>query len=187
VSGMDFKTEWKAVIEELGGESEIRELAREQGFMGWRQGVLQPLIGFDDTWMSKPEIVGLGLLIPSAVLCMSRELQDFKEADHLDDDYFEGYDSLSEYLLNNRKALLALEEDINDANDFGWMTILEEVEFEARDNNVEGYSLRDIKPLESSSITDFVNQIYNMLKELQNTTELEYEPGFTKEFQEEWR
>jgi len=184
---MDFKTEWNAVIEELGGESEIRELAREQGFMGWRQGVLQPLIGFDDAWMSKPEIIGLGLLIPSAVLCMSRELQDFKEADHLDDEYFEGYDSLSEYLLNNRKALLALEEDIKDANDFGWMTILEEVEFESRDNNVEGYSLQDIKPLESSSITDFVEQIYNMLKELQNTTEPDQEIGFTKEFQEKWR
>ena len=45
---MSFDTEWNEILENLGGESEIREMAREQGFLGWKQGIIQPIIGFDE-------------------------------------------------------------------------------------------------------------------------------------------
>ena len=50
---MNFETEWHEILENLGGESEIREMAREQGFLGWRHGSFnQSLVSTKFGWIS---------------------------------------------------------------------------------------------------------------------------------------
>jgi|TARA_R110002110_G_scaffold102750_8_gene260152 hypothetical protein len=186
---MNFNTEWNDILENLGGELEIREMAREQGFLGWKQGTIQPIIGFDDTWMNKPQIVGLGIIVPSAILCMSRDLEDFDSADTVPDNYLGDYESLSELLLAERRALLALEQDIVEAEKNGWNNILIQVRRYGRSNNIEGFQLNDSLDNHQEVLGDFLGKIYDMLEELQITSEIitdEHEIGFSKEFQEKW-
>mgnify|MGYP003627738655 FL=1 len=186
---MNFNTEWENILENLGGEVEIREMAREQGFLGWRQGVIQPIIGFDKTWMDKPEIVGLGIIVPSAIMCMSRDLEDFDQADIAPVGYLNTYDSLSELLLAERKALLALEPDIKEAQETGWLDILAKVKIFERSNNIEDFELKRIEDPNPEAVTEFISKIYEMLQDLQVDSNIvmdESEVGFTDEFQNKW-
>ena len=105
---MNFDTEWQEILENLGGEHEIREMAREQGFLGWRHGVIQPIIGFDEVWMDKPEIVGIGIIVPSAILCMSRDLEDFERAELAPLEYLENHESLSQLLLGKSQSVTSI-------------------------------------------------------------------------------
>ena len=168
---MNFNTEWENILENLGGELEIREMAREQGFVGWRQGVIQPIIGYDKTWMDKPEIVGLGIIVPSAIM------------------YLNTYDSLSELLLAERKALLALDPDIKEAQETGWLEILAQVRIFKRSNNIENFELKGIKDPNSEAVSEFISKIYEMLQDLQVDSNIvmdESGVGFTDEFQNKW-
>ena len=186
---MSFDTEWNEILENLGGESEIREMAREQGFLGWKQGIIQPIIGFDERWMDKAEIVGLGIIVPSAILCMSRDLEDFDRADIVPEDYLANHDSLSELLLQEGKALLALDVDIVEAEELGWIELISQVKENERTNNIEGFQIRGVPETQTEIFGDFIGKIHEMLLELQITTNLfneETEIGFSDEFQNEW-
>ena len=186
---MNFDTEWHEILENLGGESEIREMAREQGFLGWRHGVIQPIIGFDEIWMDKPEIVGLGIIVPTAILCMSRDLEDFERADMIPKEYLGNHDSISQLLLDNRKAMLALDMDIVEAEEMGWIELLTQVRIYERSNNIEGFQLRGVTEAADEVLGDFISKIHDMLQELQissNFFKEEVEVGFTQDFQNEW-
>ena len=186
---MNFDTEWQEILENLGGEHEIREMAREQGFLGWRHGVIQPIIGFDEIWMDKPEIVGIGIIVPSAILCMSRDLEDFERAELAPPEYLENHESLSQLLLANRKALLALDVDIVEAEEMGWIELLTQVRMYERSNNIEGFQLRGVTEAADEILGDFIGKIHDMLQELQISSSFfkeEVDVGFTDDFQNEW-
>jgi hypothetical protein len=186
---MSFDAEWKDILENLGGESEIRQMAREQGFLGWKQGVIQPIMGFDERWMRKAEIVGLGIIVPSAILCMSRDLEDFDEAELVPEDYLDDYESLSERLLEEGKALLALDVDILEAERIGWIELISQVNVNQRANNIEGFQIRGVPETQNEVFGDFINKIHEMLQELEITTNLntdDTELGFSDDFQNEW-
>ena len=186
---MNFDTEWHEILENLGGESEIREMAREQGFLGWRHGVIQPIIGFDEIWMDKPEIVGLGIIVPTAILCMSRDLEDFERAEWIPSDYLGTHESVSQLLLDNRKAMLALDMDIVEAEEMGWIELLTQVRIYKRSNNIEGFQLRGVENESHEVLADFIDKIHEMLQELQVSSEIvteSVEEGFSEDFQNEW-
>jgi len=186
---MNFDEKWNQVLKGIGGEEEIRAMAKAQGFTSWKTGQIHPIIGFDEFWMEEPEIVGISVLAPASIMCMSLDLEDFDRAEGLGQDYLEGFESISEMLLDQRKALIALDLDILEAEEAGWIEILTQVRTKQRKTNVERFAVRRETPQDEDLLTNFVEQIHDMLREMQITispTMSEENLGFSEEFQAEW-
>ena len=105
--------------------------------------------------MDKPKIVGLGIIVPTAILCMSRDLEDFDRADMIPKEYLGNHESISQLLLDNRKAMLALDMDIVEAEEMGWIELLTQVRIYQRSNNIEGFSTTRCRERISRSVSGF--------------------------------
>ena len=163
---MNFDEKWNKVLKGIGGEEEIRAMAKAQGFTSWNTGQIHPIIGFDEFWMEEPEIVGISVLAPASIMCMSLDLEDFDRAEGLGQDYLKGFESISEMLLDQRKALIALDLDILEAEEAGWIEILTQVRTKQRKTNVERFAVRRENPQDEDLLTNFVEQIHDMLREM---------------------
>ena len=194
---MDIKKEMVKVMDSCGGEDLLRYLMKDDGVINWDKLPINPIVAYSPVHLDKAIIIGLAYRHNGKFHIIHSEYEflnhgKFNEWVEYLMEMDERYENPSQAVLDHRRAIIATEMDIDDAEICSWEEIIREV---IDGNRPTRYGDKSYSSAFDSEY-DMADVLFDALFGLQqfiemimvdDSVELEAEIEDSDDFDEEWK